>query len=82
TESPHIPRPRNAFICFRSNYVQAQKTLVAEPKSLEQTAMSCSAGEAWRKMNEEQRQPYVLQALAEKAAHALKYPEYRYAPKK
>ncbi|KAJ7153713.1 hypothetical protein C8R46DRAFT_835487, partial [Mycena filopes] len=73
-----IPRPRNAFICFRSDYVKAQKTLATEPKSLDQTAMSCGAGEAWREMNEEQRQPYVLQAQAEKAAHALKYPAFRY----
>ncbi|KAJ7153715.1 hypothetical protein C8R46DRAFT_1042096 [Mycena filopes] len=79
TESLHIPRPRNAFICFRSDYVKAQKTLATEPKSLDQTAMSCGAGEAWREMNEEQRQPYVLQAQAEKAAHALKYPAFRYA---
>ncbi|KAJ7185316.1 hypothetical protein C8R46DRAFT_1060108 [Mycena filopes] len=78
----HIPRPRNAFICFRSDYVKAQKNAAAnsKPKALDQTAMSCGAGDAWRKMDEGEREPYVLMALAEKAAHALKYPDYRYAP--
>ncbi|KAJ7185326.1 hypothetical protein C8R46DRAFT_1060138 [Mycena filopes] len=80
TSSPepaqHIPRPRNAFICFRSDFVKAQKTAAAnsKPKALDQTAMSCGAGDAWRKMDEGEREPYVLMALAEKAAHALKYP--------
>ncbi|KAJ7717004.1 hypothetical protein B0H16DRAFT_1612299 [Mycena metata] len=74
----HIPRPRNAFIFFRSDYVKVQKIAVARPGSLDQTAMSCGAGEAWRKMNEVEREPYIL-ALEEKEAHAIKYP-YRYAP--
>ncbi|KAJ7038048.1 hypothetical protein C8F04DRAFT_389575 [Mycena alexandri] len=57
-ESGHIPHPRNTFICFRSDYVKAQKIAAARPGSLDQTAMSCGAGDAWRKMSEE---PYVFE---------------------
>ncbi|KAJ6562654.1 hypothetical protein B0H19DRAFT_881298, partial [Mycena capillaripes] len=75
-----IPRPRNAFICFRSEYVKAEKDLAAKSKTLDQTALSCDAAEAWRKMSEAEKEPFRLIAADEKKAHALKYPDYRYAP--
>ncbi|KAJ7513027.1 hypothetical protein B0H11DRAFT_1646391, partial [Mycena galericulata] len=73
-----IPRPRNAFICFRSAYVKAEKSVSVRPKSLDQTVMSCGAGDVWRGMSKEERLPYVTMAQREKEAHALKYPNYRY----
>ncbi|KAJ6615103.1 high mobility group box domain-containing protein, partial [Mycena sp. CBHHK59/15] len=76
----HIPRPRNAFICFRSDYVKAEKRVSARPGSIDQTVMSCGAATAWRLMDDDERRPYIRQAQAEKEAHALKYPNYRYSP--
>ncbi|KAJ7765330.1 hypothetical protein B0H16DRAFT_1687471 [Mycena metata] len=64
-ESAHIPRPPNAFICFRSAYVKAQKEAAARSGS---------------NMNENEKFPYRLMAQDAKAAHTLKYPNYRYAP--
>lgn len=76
----HIPRPRNAFICFRSDYVKEQKIASARPGSLDQTVLSRGAAEVWRGMTEEERSPFLLMALHEKREHALRYPNYRYAP--
>ncbi|KAF7360788.1 putative transcription factor SOX-14 [Mycena venus] len=79
-DAGHIPRPRNAFICFRSEYVKAQKAASARPGSLDQTVLSCGAAGAWRALNDEERQPFVVMALREKEEHAIRYPNYRYAP--
>ncbi|KAJ7195847.1 high mobility group box domain-containing protein, partial [Mycena haematopus] len=76
----HIRRPRNAFICFRSTYVKRQKSLTAQPGSLNQTDMSRGAAEVWRGMSAEERAPYILMAQEEKEEHTRKYPNYRYAP--
>ncbi|KAJ7176257.1 hypothetical protein C8R43DRAFT_834640, partial [Mycena crocata] len=73
-----IPRPRNAFICFRSDYVRAEKRAAAQPKALDQTVMSRGAADEWRNMDENERLPYILMARAEKEAHAIRYPNYRY----
>ncbi|KAJ7193557.1 hypothetical protein GGX14DRAFT_478031 [Mycena pura] len=73
----HIPRPRNAFICFRSFYVQEHRAM---PGTLNQTVMSRGAAEVWRGMSAAERAPFLREAENEKRAHALKYPNYRYAP--
>ncbi|KAJ7923391.1 hypothetical protein B0H13DRAFT_1602691, partial [Mycena leptocephala] len=77
-QSVHIPRPRNAFIFFRSDYVKAEKRVASRPGSLDQTVLSRGAGDVWREMSEDERLPYVLMAQQEKKDHALKYPNYRY----
>ncbi|KAJ7174022.1 hypothetical protein C8R43DRAFT_634509 [Mycena crocata] len=79
-ESGHIPRPRNAFICFRSAYVRAEKRAAARPGSLDQTVMSRGAGDVWRGMDDEERQPFIIMAAEEKKAHQIKYPDYEYRP--
>ncbi|KAJ7185214.1 hypothetical protein C8R46DRAFT_836753, partial [Mycena filopes] len=76
----HIPRPANMFMCFRSAYVKAQAAARSRPESVNQTAMSCTAAAAWANMSLAERQPFVIMAQAAKEAHALKYPNYRYAP--
>ncbi|KAJ7240465.1 hypothetical protein C8J57DRAFT_1527499 [Mycena rebaudengoi] len=76
----HIPRPRNAFICFRSHYVRQEKRTAARVGPLDQTVLSCGAADVWRGMDTIQRLPYVQMAQEEKKAHTLKYPNYRYSP--
>ncbi|KAK7040041.1 putative transcription factor SOX-14 [Favolaschia claudopus] len=75
----HVPRPRNAFICFRSEFVRQAK-LKGSSKPENQTCLSRDAADAWRGMNAEERRPHVLMALQEKREHALRYPNYKYAP--
>lgn len=74
----HIPRPRNAFILFRSSLVHQNKV----PKGVESDhcAISRHAGDLWRHLTKEQKAPWAELADVEKKLHADLYPNYRYNP--
>ncbi|KAH7925775.1 hypothetical protein BV22DRAFT_406588 [Leucogyrophana mollusca] len=74
----HIPRPRNAFILFRCDFVQQRKI----PQAVENDHRNLSriAGKLWREMSKEDKQPWIELALKEKERHAALYPNYKYAP--
>lgn len=74
----HIPRPRNAFILFRCDFVFQKKV----PHEIEKDHRNISriAGRIWKEMSAEQQRPWVALAEAEKAEHVVKYPGYRYNP--
>ncbi|KAJ7657023.1 hypothetical protein B0H17DRAFT_857368, partial [Mycena rosella] len=76
----HIPCPRNAYFCFRSEYVKVEKCVSTRPGSLDLTAMSRGTADVWRGLSDAERAPYIRMAQEEKAAHTLKYHNYRYAP--
>lgn len=81
----HIPRPRNAFILYRSSVAAASKTQTqshARPCTAQQDVLSREAGRMWRAESEGVRRHFEQLAQEEKRRHALLYPEYRYAPKK
>jgi len=42
--------------------------------------LSKAAGDAWRRMTEEEKAPYKELADADKAQHRLNYPDYKYSP--
>ncbi|KAF9477812.1 hypothetical protein BDN70DRAFT_778179, partial [Pholiota conissans] len=70
----HIPRPRNAFIIFRSDYINSHRL---DPN---QATVSKLAGAAWWKLSPEQKQPYIGMAEHEKAEHKRLHPDYHYKP--
>lgn len=74
----HIPRPRNAFILFRCDFV-AQKKI---PASVEPDHRNISriVGRIWKAMSDEDRRPWVEEAKKEREKHKRLYPEYRYSP--
>ena len=74
----HIPRPRNAFILFRCDFV-AQKKI---PASVEPDHRNISriVGRIWKAMSEEDRRPWVEEAKREREKHKKLYPQYRYSP--
>ena len=76
-KTEHIPRPRNAFIIFRSHFALNYKAGKSHPH---QNVVSCDAAEAWNKLSEEGKLPFKLQADEEKRAHRRKYPNYTYVP--
>lgn len=43
-------------------------------------ALSKAAGDAWRRMTEEEKSPYKELADADKAQHKINYPDYKYSP--
>lgn len=74
----HIPRPRNAFILFRCDFV-AQKKI---PASVEPDHRNISriVGRIWKAMSDEDRRPWVEEAKKEREKHKRLHPEYRYSP--
>ena len=74
----HIPRPRNAFILFRCDFV-AQKKI---PASVEPDHRNISriVGRIWKAMSDEARRPWIEEAKRERENHKRLYPQYRYAP--
>lgn len=76
-EPGHIPRPRNAFIIFRSSYIITRCTAEGEEQ---QNELSKQAGKAWNRMSEEEKKPFTHLAKLEKMQHQAMYPNYIYCP--
>ncbi|KAH6900871.1 high mobility group box domain-containing protein, partial [Coprinopsis sp. MPI-PUGE-AT-0042] len=75
----YIPRPRNAFFIFRSAFYKSHKEDDDDSK-INQQDLSKQVAIIWNEMNEDEREPFVLQAEEEKRRHAEMYPGYIYAP--
>ncbi|KAJ3565921.1 hypothetical protein NP233_g7335 [Leucocoprinus birnbaumii] len=73
----HIPRPRNAFILFRSDFVQQR---VPEDLISDHRDLSRLAGCMWRKMSDAQKRPWYEKAELEKRYHSEVFPQYRFNP--
>ncbi|CAE6526735.1 unnamed protein product [Rhizoctonia solani] len=76
----HIPRPRNAFILFRSHYVAAQ--LIPGKVENDHRHISKIIGEIWNKLSPNERLIWEQKAELEKERHSRMYPGYRYKPAK
>ncbi|KAG1749676.1 uncharacterized protein EDB91DRAFT_758561 [Suillus paluster] len=76
-EEGHIPRPPNAFIVFRSCLWSNE-----DFRSLESDHRNVSriAGERWRNLSDDEKEPFVQMAKEAKAMHAKMYPNYKYSP--
>ncbi|KAG9106582.1 hypothetical protein FRC07_008780 [Ceratobasidium sp. 392] len=80
----HIPRPKNAFILYRSWYVKQGFLNGIEAsvytKSNDHREISRIVGRLWKEMSEKDRQTWRVNAEEEKKQHALKHPNYKYSP--
>ncbi|KAH8109636.1 hypothetical protein DFH11DRAFT_911278 [Phellopilus nigrolimitatus] len=74
----HIPRPRNAFIIFRSEFVKNGRV----PLTIETHHQNISriAGTVWKGMSEDEKRPWFARAGEEKERHARLHPGYEYHP--
>ncbi|KAI0666229.1 hypothetical protein C8Q78DRAFT_460147 [Trametes maxima] len=73
----HIPRPRNAFMIFRSQHCTNVKESRVEH---DHRMISKILGEVWRKLDDDKKSYYKQLAAEEKREHALRYPNYRFSP--
>ena len=81
-DEDHIPRPRNAWIIFRSSELERYKDVDATGNSKKPQALhSKDIAIRWRSFTEEQKRPWTNQAIEEKARHKLMYPGYKFQPK-
>ncbi|KAI6133398.1 high mobility group box domain-containing protein, partial [Pisolithus croceorrhizus] len=74
----HIPRPRNAFMLFRSAFAAAQKirtTVEHDNRHITRIIAHC-----WNRLSDADKRVWREKAAAEKALHAIKYPNYRFSP--
>ncbi|KAI0662385.1 high mobility group box domain-containing protein, partial [Cubamyces menziesii] len=72
-----IPRPRNAFMIFRSAYCANVKESQVEH---DHRMISKILGEVWQNLEKEKKEYYQRLAAEEKAAHRTLYPNYRFSP--
>ncbi|KAF7309865.1 HMG box domain-containing protein [Mycena indigotica] len=83
----HTPRPRNAFIIFRTEFArlhhspETSKQRRIQNKSSGRT-VSGKAADAWNKLSERDRAHYNRLAEIEKEEHARRYPNYQYRPRR
>ncbi|KAF7340078.1 HMG box domain-containing protein [Mycena venus] len=76
----HIPRPSNAFMCYRSEFCEQNKQLPEEDIVTNHRIVSQLAGKAWRALSPIEKKRYEDMAEEKKREHFEKYPGYRYAP--
>ncbi|EDO15199.1 hypothetical protein Kpol_401p4 [Vanderwaltozyma polyspora DSM 70294] len=83
----HIPRPRNAFILFRqymhNHLFSKDKGLLISHGSFKTNSLvSREIGQRWRSLSEDEKNYWHGLAKKEKELHKLKYPNYKYIPRK
>lgn len=74
----YIPRPPNAFMLFRADFVRQKHV----PGSIETNHGSLSKiiGNCWRSLPLEEKHIWEVKAKHAKAEHKARYPEYRFRP--
>ena len=79
-ERPHIPRPANCYILFRR---ELRKAYVPPPsKKADERARAKFTSNLWNNMSREEKAPWREKARLIKEAHKIRYPDYRYKPKR
>ncbi|KAJ7651974.1 hypothetical protein DFH06DRAFT_995468, partial [Mycena polygramma] len=73
-----IPRPRNAFMIFRSELCASGK--ISKKVEGDHRHISITAAAVWRAFTDDEKHPYVMQAEYEKVQHRRMYPNYRFTP--
>ncbi|ETW77705.1 hypothetical protein HETIRDRAFT_55525, partial [Heterobasidion irregulare TC 32-1] len=73
-----IPRPPNAFMLFRADFVRQKHV----PGTIETNHGSLSKiiGNCWRSLPLEEKRVWEIKAKHAKAEHKLMYPDYRFRP--
>ncbi|PPQ84722.1 hypothetical protein CVT26_014483 [Gymnopilus dilepis] len=74
----YIPRPPNAFMLFRADFVKQKHV----PGTIEANHSSLSKiiGNYWRSLPPEEKRAWEVKAKHEKAAHKIRFPDYRFRP--
>jgi hypothetical protein len=79
-EKKRPPRPANAFMLFRSDFLK--RKLVSTDQETRQHRLSIIAAKCWHKLSKEEKTKWFLEAEREKKRHARKYVEYQFQPRR
>ncbi|KAJ3191963.1 hypothetical protein HK101_007235 [Irineochytrium annulatum] len=78
----HTPRPSNSFILYRKEKHGEIMEQYRGTKALNNNVISKIVASMWRNEKPEVKAKYAAKAEEEKRAHMLKYPDYKYKPRK
>ncbi|KAI9205246.1 mating-type protein Mat a-1, partial [Polychytrium aggregatum] len=78
----HTPRPSNSFILYRREKHAEITANFKGPKGINNNIISKIVAAMWKSETPEIKEIYAKKAEEEKKAHMLKYPDYKYRPKK
>ncbi|KAG6852520.1 hypothetical protein C0991_011267 [Blastosporella zonata] len=73
-----VPRPRNAFMIFRSEFWAEAK--ISKTVEHDHRHISRIIGHCWNQLTEEEKTVWRRRAEQEKIEHGIKYPGYRFTP--
>lgn len=73
-----IPRPRNAFMIFRSEFWATAK--ISKTVEHDHRHISRIIGHCWNQLSEGEKTVWRRRAEQEKIEHQIKYPDYRFSP--
>lgn len=78
----HTPRPPNSFILYRrEKHIEIMAQYKGE-KTLNNNVISKIVATMWREETPDVKAIFAQKAADEKLAHMLKYPDYKYKPRK
>ncbi|CAG8524104.1 9115_t:CDS:2 [Ambispora leptoticha] len=75
----HIPRPKNCFMAYREHI---QHEILQDNPGMNNKLVSVIAAQKWNEESEEVKETWREKAKQLKAEHQLKYPNYKFSPKK
>ncbi|PKY13986.1 HMG-box, partial [Rhizophagus irregularis] len=75
----HIPRPKKCFMAYREHM---QHKVLAENPGMNNKLVSVIAAQMWNKESDDVKQFWKDRAQQLKLEHKIKYPDYKFAPKK
>ncbi|EGO01965.1 hypothetical protein SERLA73DRAFT_71121 [Serpula lacrymans var. lacrymans S7.3] len=78
THHDHIPRPPNAFMLYRSDFLK--KGVIPSHVERRQQNLSRIAGECWNMLSDEDKSYWHAKAAKIHAAHYAQYPNYKFRP--
>ncbi|KAJ7456440.1 hypothetical protein FB451DRAFT_1048085, partial [Mycena latifolia] len=73
-----VPRPRNAFMIFRSEFWAKQK--ISKTVEVDHRHISRIVGILWNELSEDEKRVFRVKADLEKLEHQKLYPTYRFTP--
>lgn len=75
----HIKRPMNCFMVWSR---EKRYNILKEHPGINNAEVSKALGAAWRKLSEEDKEPYVEEARRLNEQHKVENPGYKYQPKR
>ncbi|KAJ8502815.1 hypothetical protein ONZ45_g11415 [Pleurotus djamor] len=78
TAQPHVPRPPNAFILFRSHFIRSQH--VSSKVETNHSTLSKIIGMTWKGMSDAEKAVWYERAKRAVEEHKKKWPKYTFRP--